>query len=312
MFELLKYCDLHFHSTFSDGTYTPSYIASIAREKGFSALALTDHDTVDGLPEFFEACAANGLQPMTGMELTCQIGVREVHLLGYDFDMAHQRLCEELKVQQEHRAQRVQRMIEKLRGLNIDISLDQVMARAGKASLGRPHVALALVESGVVQTVDRAFAEYLVRGAPGFVDKPRLGVKEAIRLIREAGGIAVLAHPGIAHTDGAIPELVRAGLQGLEVWHSKHDESTVRKYLQMTERYKLLATGGSDCHGMTKQKQLLGLIKLPMERFQAIKEAARQTDQLVLFPASAGSGTECKKSPHLKNGDRQGQEKSRH
>ncbi|MDX2226790.1 MAG: PHP domain-containing protein [Verrucomicrobiae bacterium] len=271
----MESCDLHLHSVFSDGTHTPEEIVALGRSKNFSLLALTDHDTVDGLPRFHEAARKAGLRSLSGIEITAQIGNREVHVLGYDFDPRNDNLCREMVLQRKNRKDRIGRMVSRLQNLGIRITVEDVLATGGTGSLGRPHVGMALVALKVVNTVDEAFAKYLGNDGPAYVDKPRLTTARAIGLINDAGGVAVLAHPALARVDSSIGNMVREGLGGIEVVHVSHDESAVRKYRRMAAELGLSQTGGSDCHGMTKGHVLLGHVRFPLEECERMLRRRR-------------------------------------
>ena len=272
MVEPEQICDLHLHSTCSDGTDSPSQVVARARAKGLRAIALTDHDTIEGLDEFHREGKECGVETLNGVEITTEIGGREVHMLGYFFNASDTTLLDSLNEQASHRQERVGKMITKLQALGIPIEQSDVSKHSPSGTVGRPHVAQALVSLGVVKSIDEAFHKYLVRNASAFVDKPRIDSAAAIALIRASGGVAVLAHPGISRIDPSIPLLVDKGLQGIEVWHIRHDMKQNIKYMRLCEKYHLLATGGSDCHGQLKGEELMGKVRVPYERVQRLRE----------------------------------------
>jgi len=270
------YADLHLHSNFSDGTYTPEELAGHAKRCGLKAMALTDHDTMEGCPRLAAACQAQGIEFVPGTELTTEYNAVELHLLGYLLDAYHPRLQEELVKFQAVRRQRVYQMVERLNGLEIPIQAEAVFALANCRSPGRPHVARALVQGGWCSSLDEAFERFLKKSRPAWVPKFKIGAAAAIALIHDAGGLAVMAHPGLNHTDEIIPELVAAGLDGLECFHSKHSTTITQRYLEIADHHRLLVSGGSDCHGMSKGKPLIGSVKIPYECVERLREKALQ------------------------------------
>ncbi|MDZ4741852.1 MAG: PHP domain-containing protein [Verrucomicrobiota bacterium] len=264
-------CDLHLHSTCSDGTDSPSEVVRRAAEKGFRAISLTDHDTVQGLKVFHQAGKEYGVETINGVEITSEINGREIHILGYFVDMDDPVLLSSLKDQENHRLTRVSRMLVKLQALGLQISEEDMKVYSDKGTVGRPHLAMALVQKGYAHSIDDAFGRYLIRSGSAFVEKPRISAKEAIRVIRASSGVAILAHPGITHVDTSIRNLVAQGLQGIEVWHIRHDEKQNMRYLKICHELNLAATGGSDCHGHLKGPELMGKVRVPYERVEQLK-----------------------------------------
>lgn len=277
------FADLHLHTNFSDGTYTPEELAAHGRRLGFAALALTDHDTMEGCARMAAACAASGLEFIPASELTAEHERIELHLLGYFLDTTHPRLLSELAKFQIVRQQRIREMVARLNSLDIPLASEAVFALANCASPGRPHVARALVQAGQCATLDEAFDRFLKKGKPAWVPKFKISAPDAIALIHEAGGLAVLAHPVLNKSDHIIPDLVAAGLDGIECFHSRHSTATNEHYLMIADQHHLLVTGGSDCHGMNKGKPLIGTVKLPYSHVQQLKD-------LVASRAAAGGG----------------------
>lgn len=267
------FADLHLHSHFSDGTFPPEELATRARRSGLSALALTDHDTVEGCPRMAAACAAQGLEFIPGTELTAEHLGSEVHILGYYIEVTHRRLLSELARFQRARQNRIREMCARLQALNVPLQAEAVFALARCNSPGRPHVARSLVNSGHCRSLDEAFERFLKRDRPAWVPKSRVSARDAIALIHEAGGLAVLAHPALNHADHLIPALAAEGLDGLECFHTKHSEEATRRYLALATQHGLLITGGSDCHGESKGRPLIGSIKLPYAYVQALQAA---------------------------------------
>lgn len=263
--------DLHLHTHFSDGTYSPEELVAHAVRVGLRAIAVTDHDTVEGCDRAGRACAASGLDFVPGTELTCELEGCELHLLGYYLDTTHPRLLQEMAVFQRVRQERVREMVAKLNELDLPITAEAVFALANCRSPGRPHVARALVQQGICGTLDEAFERFLRKHRPAWVPKFKMSARHAIRLVHEAGGLAVLAHPGLNHNDRIIPRLVEAKVDGIECWHTKHTRTMADHYAAVARQYGLLITGGSDCHGLSKGKPLIGTVRLDWPYFEALK-----------------------------------------
>jgi 3',5'-nucleoside bisphosphate phosphatase len=246
--------DLHCHSSASDGTRPPADVVARAAAAGLSALALTDHDTIAGIAEA-AAALPRGLALIGGMELSCRREGHSVHLLGYLFDPANEELATQIHAIRASRVERAKAMIAKLNNLGVAVSWDQVTRIAGGGVIGRPHIARAMMEAGVVGTVEEAFTpEWIGPGGPAHVSRYALDPAEAIRLVHAAGGVTVLAHPlavtrGWMVPDDLISELAQAGLDGVEVAHPDHDPEQRDQLLAVARRLGLAATGGSDDHG---------------------------------------------------------------
>ncbi|HEY3315816.1 MAG TPA: PHP domain-containing protein [Bacillota bacterium] len=247
--------DLHVHTTASDGTLTPSEAVRAAVAAGLTAIGVTDHDTTAGLPEATQAARASGggLRVVPGVEVNTDTTIadrtREVHVLGYLFDPSSPALEAELQRLRTARYERARLILDRLVRLNLPVSFTRVREIAGGGPLGRPHIAQVLVEAGYAGSVREAFRLYLGIGKPAYVERYKLSPEEAVRLIRAAGGVAVLAHPGLIGDDSIIPPLVAAGLAGLEARYPEHSRSQTRRYVAMARRYGLVVTGGSDAHG---------------------------------------------------------------
>jgi 3',5'-nucleoside bisphosphate phosphatase len=270
----MKFADLHLHTYFSDGTFSPEELVGHGHRLGFAALALTDHDSVEGCPRMAAACAAAGIDFIPGTELTAEHNDTEIHLLGYLVNTEDQTLLSKIARFQAVRQNRIREMVARLNGLNVPLEAETVFTLANCKSPGRPHVARALVKAGLVGSLDEAFERFLKKNRPAWVPKAKMSALEAIELIHQAGGVAVMAHPGLNRTDDVIPVLVEAGLDGIECFHTKHSTVLSERYLEMADKYHLLITGGSDCHGFSKGKPLIGTVKLPYENVEKLKQAA--------------------------------------
>ncbi|RME92785.1 MAG: PHP domain-containing protein [Verrucomicrobia bacterium] len=268
--------DLHCHSVFSDGGFTPEQIAARAARRGLGAVALTDHDTVAGWERFRAACEGAGVEPVIGVELTAEEDGHEVHLLGWCFDPSHPGLAEELRLCREARRQRIHEMTDRLGRLGIALEAETVFTLAGCEAPGRPHVAQALVREGHCRTLQEAFHRFLRKDSPAWAPKRRLPAARAIELVHAAGGVVAMAHPGLTRRDDLIPRLVELGLDGLECWHSAHNRTQAERYLALANECRLLITGGSDCHGPAKGQPLLGSLRVSASHLHALQERARE------------------------------------
>jgi 3',5'-nucleoside bisphosphate phosphatase len=267
----MKFADLHLHTFFSDGTFSPEELVGHGQRLGFAALALTDHDSVEGCAPMAALCEAAGIEFITGTELTAEQDDIEVHLLGYFVDPQNRTLLVEIARFQAVRQNRIREMVMRLNHLNVPLEVETVFTLASCKSPGRPHVARALVKAGFCRTPDEAFERFLKKSRPAWVPKAKMSALEGIELIHQAGGLAVMAHPGLNRTDEIIPALVDAGLDGIECFHTKHSTRTAERYLEMADKFNLLVTGGSDCHGFSKGKPLIGTVKLPYEHVEKLK-----------------------------------------
>jgi predicted metal-dependent phosphoesterase TrpH len=274
----MKFADLHLHTFFSDGTFTPEELVERANKLGFSAIALTDHDTVEGSERAAAACAAAQIEFISGTELTAEHDDTEVHILAYFVDTQNQPLLKRIAEFQSVRQHRIHEMVAALNKLGIPLKAEAVFALANCKSPGRPHVARALVKEKLISNLDEAFERYLKKGRPAWVPKTKMSALEGVELIHQAGGLAVMAHPGLNRTDEIIPDLVAAGLDGIECFHTKHSTKMSERYLEIAEKHHLLVTGGSDCHGFSKVKPLIGTVKLPYDHVEKMKAAKKSAD----------------------------------
>ncbi|HXG03960.1 MAG TPA: PHP domain-containing protein [Candidatus Binatia bacterium] len=241
--------DLHAHTTASDGTLPPRELVRTAARHGVRVLAVTDHDSTEGLAEALDEAGRLGLTIVPGLEINCDVEGAEIHVLGYLGDWQAAWFQEFLREQRAERVARVHRIAERLAALGLPIDPAEVFALAGDGAPGRPHVAQVMVNRGYVRTVREAFDRYLKAGGPASVPRRRLSPAEAVAVIRRAGGVPVLAHPGLADRDALIPGLVEAGLMGIEAYYAEHSPAQTEAYLALCRRFDLVATGGSDYHG---------------------------------------------------------------
>jgi len=266
-------CDLHSHTLHSDGQLSPEELVDLAARNGLAALAVTDHDVVDGLPAAARRGAERGIEVVPGIELSVEEDGLDVHLLGYFISRPQVLQAALAEIQHERRA-RARRMVELLGGLGCPIAYEAVAERARGGVVGRPHVAEELVARGHVGSIDEAFTLYLANGRPAYLAKRTLGLVEAARLLTAAGGVPVVAHPGPSALDPLIPRLRAAGVRGLEVWHPKHDPREVRQYLAAARRHELLPTGGSDFHRPMPGGLEPGAMRVPLAVLDALRPLA--------------------------------------
>ena len=260
--------DLHAHTTASDGSLSPTELVQKAAGLGLAALAVTDHDTLGGLAEAQAAAGEVGLELLPGVELSVEDGGGRFHLLGYGFDPADAVLGEKLETLRAARADRNERMAVKMAELNLPVTMDDVRAEAGEEAdvIARPHFAQALIKKGVVRSVQEAFDTYLASGRPLYLPKEVLTPRDAIALLHVAGGVAVMAHPGLIPLSGSalaarVESLAQAdGLDGIEAYYSQHGPADTDRFLMLAQRHGLLVTGGSDFHGTPKPHVPLGIV----------------------------------------------------
>jgi predicted metal-dependent phosphoesterase TrpH len=272
----MKFADLHLHTQFSDGTFTPEELVLRAQNAGLACIALTDHDTVEGCARAAAACAAVKMEFISGAELTAEHDDTEVHILGYFLDTQNPVLLEKIAKFQSVRQNRIREMVAALNKLGIPLKAESVFALANCKSPGRPHVARALVKEKLIGSLDEAFERFLKKGRAAWVPKTKMSALEGVELIHQAGGLAVMAHPGLNRTDDIIPALVEAGLDGIECFHTKHSTVMAERYLEIAEKHHLLVTGGSDCHGFSKNRPLIGTVKLPYGHVERLKAKAAE------------------------------------
>jgi 3',5'-nucleoside bisphosphate phosphatase len=268
----MKFADLHLHTLFSDGTFTPEELVLRAQKAGLACIALTDHDSVEGCDRAAAACAKVQMDFIAGAELTAEHQDTEVHILGYFLDTKNPVLLKRIAEFQAVRQNRINEMCAALNKLGIPLKAESVFALANCKSPGRPHVARALVKEKLIDNLDEAFERFLKKGKPAWVPKTKMSALESVELIHQAGGLAVMAHPGLNRTDDIIPALVKAGLDGIECFHTKHSTVMAERYLEIAEKYNLLVTGGSDCHGFSKKQPLIGTVKLPYDHVEKMKQ----------------------------------------
>ncbi|MCR1898085.1 PHP domain-containing protein [Irregularibacter muris] len=245
----MGFIDLHVHTLASDGLFTPQEVVQWAYKKNLKAIAITDHDTTDGIEKAIITGKQLGVEVIPGIEINTDYNGLEVHILGYYIDYRANWFQELLKNIRHARQIRAKKMVEKLQNLGLHIDLDEVEKLAGDASIGRPHIARILQKHNYVQSIKEAFDKYINNTGPAYVERYKITPCEAIKTIIDCGGVPVLAHPGLIGNLSIVKELVDCDLQGIEVYHSKHNPETTNLYFHIAKQYNLIITGGTDCHG---------------------------------------------------------------
>jgi hypothetical protein len=278
--------DLHCHTTASDGALTPAQLVERAARLALKVIAVTDHDSTEGVVAALAAGKRQGVEVIPGVEINTDVPGTEVHVLGYFLDYTDPTLCGELARLRDGRVGRAKRMAEKLTEMGAPIRFERILEIAGEGSVGRPHVAQALLEAGHVTSFDQAFEKYIGRNSPAYVERMKFTPAEACALIRRVGGLPVLAHPVFFDRYGAIkspfnldamlPELIGAGLAGLEVYYPRYDAVTIEYLMAVARRYHLLHTGGTDFHGIRANEPDLGGVYVPMKVVRRLREAWQQ------------------------------------
>lgn len=269
--------DLHLHSSASDGKFPPEQVVSLAARAGVDIMALTDHDTVAGIPDASRAAQRYSVRLIPGVELGTDIPYPEVHILGYFVDYHDPIFLAELMVQRQSRIERAQKMLEKLKELGVTLSWQRVLALAAGESVGRPHIAQAMMEQGYVTTLREAFARYIGRGGPAYVERKKLMPEQAVKLIIRAKGLAVLAHPAeIEPLELLLPGLKAAGLVGMEAYYNGYPPHTVHSLLRIAQKYDLLPLGGSDYHGLGANDVPIGSVDIPPGVIQRFLNLAQE------------------------------------
>jgi 3',5'-nucleoside bisphosphate phosphatase len=272
------YADLHMHSTSSDGTFTVTEVVEHAKRVGLKAISLTDHDTVGGVSEAIKAGGKLGLKVIPGIEMGSDAGGKDIHVLGYFIDYRDKKLLDALEELKKQRLSRAEEMCARFTDENMPITVDEALSLAPGGVLTRAHIARAIVNKGYAMSVNEVFNVYLGNGKTCFVPKYNLSVEDVIDIIKAAGGLPVLAHPKLSGVDERIESLVNMGLRGIEVFCLDHKKDDIRRYLEITDQFKLLATGGSDCHGpRTPGRFLMGECGVDEERFNALVSAANRS-----------------------------------
>lgn len=273
--------ELHCHSTASDGELSPREMVERALALGLTTMALTDHDTVAGISELVEAARETSLHIVPGVELSCHYEGKEVHLLGYYFEYRDPDFLELLLRMQEERRGRVHKILAKLAALGIELGYEDVQAQSSGGTLGRPHVAKALVAKGVVSSMDLAFDLYLGNRAPAYVGRSLLSLPDGIEALRRAGGCSVLAHPGLLNDWAMVERILHLPISGMEVWHPSHNKASRKRAKKLGGRYGKVLSGGSDFHRPSGEHELGSSREITERVVARLREAASRGDQVV-------------------------------
>lgn len=271
--------DLHIHTTASDGKFTPAEIVRKAAEAGLKYIAICDHDSIEGVASAQTAASSYpGVTVIAGVEINTDIPAGELHVLGYFCDQNNPELRQTLERLRNSRIERAQKIINKLRKMGIKIDFVRVEELAGDGSIGRPHIAQAMLEKGYINSFREAFMKYINRGGPAYVERDKITPADAIKLITRAGGLPILAHPlTLDHFEIAIAELKPAGLVGIEVYYNNYSPQQIQSLQEMAEKFSLISTGGSDYHGLDSMNDPpLGTVEVPLEAAERLIALSRR------------------------------------
>ncbi len=271
-----QFADLHLHTNHSDGRYSPHAVIDRTVRLGLKAVAIVDHDDVSAFPTAFEYGQERGVEVISGVELSVGWQGYDLHVLGYCIDGTSADLIRYLDLFKSERISRARRIVEKLEGLGMPIAFEAVQAKAGHGTIGRPHIAQVLIEDGFVYSFQDAFDRFIGDGKPANAEKYKIDLEKALELLKSAGGLSVIAHPGLQLSADDVLKLVEAGVDGIEVIHPAHNEEQIGFYRELARDHDLLQTGGSDFHGGKKGESVLGKIKIPYEWVMRIKEQAQK------------------------------------
>lgn len=258
-----RYVDLHIHTTFSDGTSSVEEVVDTAAGKGLRAISVTDHDSVDAYPKVTKLASKVGIEVVPGVELSSEFEGIDIHILGYNIDVAYRPFTQRLQEIKDARYVRAKKMVRNLNTQGIDLRFETVLKIAGEGAIGRPHIAAAMLREELVYSFREAFEKHIGYESPAYVEKLKMHPKEVFELVMAAGGVPVLAHPGVTQVDERIPEFISYGLAGIEVFHSEHTGAAVRHYKRLCRKYGLLMTGGSDYHSGEHNKSEIGVPSVP-------------------------------------------------
>jgi predicted metal-dependent phosphoesterase TrpH len=265
--------DLHLHTNYSDGALSVQELVQKAHDAGLSVIAVTDHDNVAAIDEAIEWGASLGVEVVPGLELSATMGEKDIHILAYFVDHKNQTLLDYLAFFRRERYKRAERIVEKLNKINVPLELEAVLEQAGVGSIGRPHIANAMVDQGFIESYHEAFSKYIGVGGPAYEKKYQVNPQEAFKLITQAGGLSFLAHPGKYTTELELSELINLGMDGIEVVHPSHDPHRQAFYRSVVGQYFLLESGGSDFHGGKKNDEsALGSFWVPLSVVDAMRK----------------------------------------
>jgi predicted metal-dependent phosphoesterase TrpH len=281
----LGQADLHLHSTASDGRLTPAQVVQEAARRGLNFIALTDHDTIDGIAAAKEAVKSYpALKLIPGVEVSTDIPHGEAHVLGYFIDYTGKELAARLEHFRNSRLERARKMVAKLDKLGIHLDWRRIEEIAGDSVMGRPHIARAMLEKGYINDFKQAFTDYIGRDGPAYVEREKITPTEAVALIIRARGLAVLAHPfTVGQPEAMITELKSAGLAGIETYYNGYSQKDISRLVAMAKKHKLIATGGSDFHGIDSTETEIGGIDLPLASVEELIARAKEINPRLSF-----------------------------
>ncbi len=277
----MKKADLHIHTTASDGMLSPSEVVDWAVKKNLWAIAITDHDSILGIKEAIERSKEyDNILVIPGIELSSDYYEEEIHILGYFIDYNNEELVNATRDLRESRLTRGKKMVEKLKETGIEISFEEVFELTDEVYIGRPHIARVLINKGYANSISDAFDKYLAVGKAAYAKRYKLSLRDSIDLIHRAGGVAILAHPGIIEKGLIIEKVIDMGIDGIEIFHSKHDGGTINKFREMSNEHNLVCTGGSDCHGhFVEDELLIGKYVVDYTVVEELRELSKQKYQ---------------------------------
>lgn len=266
------YADLHLHTNRSDGYFSPQELIDKVLPHGLKAIAIADHDEISAIDEAMKYGKVKGIEVISGVELSVSYKGMDLHILGYCFDHNNSELVQYLSLFKNERIKRAEKIVHNLMNLGMPISFDSVLKKAGIGSVGRPHIANVLVEDGYVYSFQEAFDKFLGNGKPAHVNKYKIDVEEAFKIVKAAGGICSIAHPALDLTDNDLISIIKAGVDAIEIVHPRHNEEMQGHLTNLAESNGLLITGGSDFHGGTQGEDALGKYRVPYNVLAKIKE----------------------------------------
>jgi len=270
--------DLHMHTTYSDGKYTPAELVKKASDCGLSVISITDHDSVNAIKDAIDYGKQLGVEVIPGLEISTDVDDKEIHLLAYFIDIENEELKKYLSFFRDERLHRAKRMVQKLRNLGIKITIDDVLAHAKNSAIGRPHIAYAMTDLGIISNYFEAFEKYIGDKGPAFERKIHVSPQSALKLISDAGGLSFIAHPGYMK-EYLLINLIKAGIDGIEVIHPSHNENQISFYRGIVNQYCLLESGGSDFHGGQKSDdQNLGKYYISSNHLEAMKNMLQKNN----------------------------------
>ena len=269
----MYYADLHMHSTHSDGKLSVEKIIEHAKNRNLKTISITDHDTISGTIEAVQSLNKGSLEVIPGIELSTIYQGEEIHILGYLFDVENKDFAQFIQSTQNHRLERANKMIEKFDSVGIHIDREELSKISQGDSIGRPHFARLLIKMGLVHSINEGFKKYLTPGTATYVERYKLTTLDAIKEIKNANGLSVLAHPGLIKNQGLINQILHMKIDGIEVYHPKNNSMQTREYYQITKENNLFITGGSDNHsGNSNEYPFIGSVKIPYSYVEKLKE----------------------------------------